>query len=130
MITAVRLLRSVLKIRYLVVGSAVTGGVQLSRVSCIAINLFLRKITVCLFPQKYEEWKESLPKFKWIEDLKPDQDQLNHIRSKLVEIRDRFSADNGYLSHISDSVNQKIVLFREWIEEAKQQQRQQSLGET
>ena len=32
MITAVRLLRNIFKIRYLVVGSAVGGGVQLSRV--------------------------------------------------------------------------------------------------
>ena len=40
MITAIRLLRNVLKIRYIIVGSAVTGGVQLSRVSYTSIHIF------------------------------------------------------------------------------------------
>ena len=87
------------------------------------------KLILSQFSQKYEEWKESLPKFKWIEDITPNSDQMTAFRSKLVEIRDRFSADDGFIAIFSDNMNQKIGLFREWVEEAKQQ-RQRSLGES
>ncbi|CAG2168029.1 unnamed protein product [Oppiella nova] len=105
MFTAVRLLRSVLKIRYIILGSAVGGGVQASR--------------------KYEEWKESLPKFKWLDDLMPSGDQMDSFRSNLIGLRDRFTSEDGFVAQMNANANQKIELLKQWIEEAKQQRLQQ-----
>ncbi|XP_054160481.1 dynamin-like 120 kDa protein, mitochondrial isoform X2 [Oppia nitens] len=105
MFTAARVIRSVLKIRYLILGSAVGGGYQVTK--------------------KYEEWKESLPKFKWIEDIVPNSDQMNGIRDKMFELQQRLTSEDGFIAKLNTNANQKLELFKQWVEEAKQQREQQ-----
>ncbi|XP_015376444.1 PREDICTED: dynamin-like 120 kDa protein, mitochondrial isoform X2 [Diuraphis noxia] len=61
-----RVLSSVLKLRYLLIGSAVGGGVSVSK--------------------KYQEWKDSLPDLSWLEDIFPNNDIANTIQTSLKSI--------------------------------------------
>ncbi|XP_058808186.1 dynamin-like 120 kDa protein, mitochondrial isoform X2 [Phymastichus coffea] len=62
-----RILRGVLKIRYLLLGGAVTGGVTLQK--------------------KYEQWKEGLPDLSWIDKLMPTDDQWRDFRGALMTMK-------------------------------------------
>ncbi|XP_017484324.1 PREDICTED: dynamin-like 120 kDa protein, mitochondrial isoform X2 [Rhagoletis zephyria] len=62
----VRILRGALKLRYIVLGGAIGGGVSLSK--------------------KYEEWKDGLPDMKWLDDVLPQGDKWGTFSKKLMEI--------------------------------------------
>ena len=62
--------------------------------------------------------------------MTPNAEQMNGIRSKLFEIRDRFSSEEGFLAKINANASLTIDKLKEWIEEAKQQQGYQSSGES
>ncbi|XP_025073551.1 dynamin-like 120 kDa protein, mitochondrial isoform X8 [Pogonomyrmex barbatus] len=62
-----RILRGALKIRYLLLGGAVGGGVTLQK--------------------KYEQWKEGLPDMKWIETLMPNEKQWQDFRESLLTLK-------------------------------------------
>ncbi|XP_053965870.1 dynamin-like 120 kDa protein, mitochondrial isoform X4 [Anastrepha ludens] len=61
-----RILRGALKLRYIVLGGAIGGGVSLSK--------------------KYEEWKDGLPDMKWLEDVLPQGDRWSNFSKKLIEV--------------------------------------------
>ncbi|XP_050527682.1 dynamin-like 120 kDa protein, mitochondrial isoform X2 [Daktulosphaira vitifoliae] len=63
-----RVLNHVLKLRYLVLGGAVSGGVTVSK--------------------KYQEWKDSLPDISWLEDILPSSEQVNTLQNSLKSILD------------------------------------------
>lgn len=44
-----------MKLRYILLGGAVTGGVTLGN--------------------KYEQWKQGLPDMKWLDEVMPDNEQ-------------------------------------------------------
>lgn len=62
-----RILRGALKIRYLLLGGAVGGGVTLQK--------------------KYEQWKEGLPDLEWLENLMPSEKQWQDFRESLMSIK-------------------------------------------
>ncbi|XP_039957930.1 dynamin-like 120 kDa protein, mitochondrial isoform X4 [Bactrocera tryoni] len=62
----VRILRGALKLRYIVLGGAIGGGVSLSK--------------------KYEEWKDGLPDMKWLEDVLPQGERWNNFSRKLMDV--------------------------------------------
>nr|NP_001286412.1 optic atrophy 1, isoform D [Drosophila melanogaster]AHN56210.1 optic atrophy 1, isoform D [Drosophila melanogaster] len=62
----VRILRGALKLRYIVLGGAIGGGVSLSK--------------------KYEEWKDGLPNFKWLEDAMPQGERWSQFSRNLIEV--------------------------------------------
>ncbi|GBP29617.1 Dynamin-like 120 kDa protein, mitochondrial [Eumeta japonica] len=64
-----RAVRGVLKIRYLLLGGAVGGGMTLNK--------------------KYAEWKDGLPDMGWLNDLLPDNDQWNRFTSTLISAKDK-----------------------------------------
>ncbi|XP_013133839.1 PREDICTED: dynamin-like 120 kDa protein, mitochondrial [Papilio polytes] len=66
-----RAVRGVLKIRYLVLGGAVGGGMTLNK--------------------KYSEWKDGLPDMGWLNDLLPDNEQWNRFTTTLLDAKDRIS---------------------------------------
>lgn len=39
-----------------------------------------------ILSQRYEEWKDGLPDFKWIDDVLPDNDQWNQFSISLKNI--------------------------------------------
>lgn len=118
----VRVLRGALKIRYILLGSAAGGSVYMTNVSgkIDAINV-LTYVLWCL--QKFEEWKKDLPDFAWLNDVKPSQDTLNKWRTGLLDVRDKFSPENGFLQNVSSTVNGKFDLFNQWLEEAREARR-------
>ncbi|XP_030373382.1 dynamin-like 120 kDa protein, mitochondrial isoform X4 [Scaptodrosophila lebanonensis] len=62
----VRILRGAMKLRYLVLGGAIGGGVSLSK--------------------KYEDWKDGLPDLKWLEDALPQGEKWSQFSRKLIEV--------------------------------------------
>ncbi|XP_064542939.1 dynamin-like 120 kDa protein, mitochondrial isoform X6 [Drosophila montana] len=62
----VRILKGALKLRYLVLGGAIGGGVSLSK--------------------KYEDWKEGLPDMKWLEDALPQGERWSQFSQNLIEM--------------------------------------------
>lgn len=50
--------------------------------------------------QKYEEWKNGLPDFKWVDEYLPDTQRWNNFTTSLSSIRDsvRDSIDIGKYS--------------------------------
>ncbi|XP_035232787.1 dynamin-like 120 kDa protein, mitochondrial isoform X2 [Stegodyphus dumicola] len=92
----VRMLKGALKIRYIILGSAVGGGVQLSK--------------------KYDEWKEQLPDFSWITDMLPPSEKMDEFRETLLDLKNQISLpEKGWvkrhLSTLSDRIENLGELF-------------------
>lgn len=66
-----RVVRGALKLRYLVLGGAITGGMT--------------------FNKKYEEWKDGLPDFKWLNDVLPDNEQWSNFSKNLKNMQESVS---------------------------------------
>ncbi|XP_055837904.1 dynamin-like 120 kDa protein, mitochondrial isoform X2 [Episyrphus balteatus] len=62
----VRILRGALKLRYIVLGGAISGGVTLGK--------------------KYDEWKDGLPDLKWLQDALPQGEKWSGFNKKLLEV--------------------------------------------
>ncbi|XP_017090267.1 dynamin-like GTPase OPA1, mitochondrial isoform X4 [Drosophila bipectinata] len=62
----VRILRGALKLRYLVLGGAIGGGVTLNK--------------------KYEDWKDGLPDMKWLQDALPQGERWSQFSQNLIEV--------------------------------------------
>lgn len=82
----VRALRGVLKIRYLLIGGAVAGGGALQKVRNGSWQV--KAMAEIFFLQKYGEWKDGLPDFKWLDEVLPDNDKWQQWRVNLVEFKD------------------------------------------
>lgn len=63
-----RVVRGVLKIRYLVLGGAVGGGMTLNK--------------------KYAEWKDGLPDLGWLNDVLPDPEKWDRFTTTLINAKD------------------------------------------
>uniref|UniRef100_A0A0A9YA90 Dynamin-like GTPase OPA1, mitochondrial n=2 Tax=Lygus hesperus TaxID=30085 RepID=A0A0A9YA90_LYGHE len=94
----VRALKGILKIRYLILGGAVTGGMSLQK--------------------SYQEWKDSFPDLKWLESYMPTDDQVGKFRSSLIDFKDKVKEieidprivkiGEGKLTKMQEWLNQKI----------------------
>ncbi|XP_073811007.1 opa1 mitochondrial dynamin like GTPase isoform X4 [Musca autumnalis] len=62
----VRVLRGALKLRYLLLGGAIGGGMTLNK--------------------KYEDWKDGLPDLKWLEEALPQGEKWSQFSKTLIEI--------------------------------------------
>ncbi|XP_060875798.1 dynamin-like 120 kDa protein, mitochondrial isoform X2 [Metopolophium dirhodum] len=87
-----RVLSSVLKLRYLVIGSAVGGGVSVSK--------------------KYQEWKDSLPDLSWLEDIFPNNNIANTIQTSLKSILDTVQD----IDFDSSKSNEKLDKLKVWLD--------------
>ena len=86
--------RSVLKIRYLVLGGAIGGGASLAK--------------------QYEEWKEGLPDTQWIKSLFPSDKDIDKFRSSLIKAGETIK---GKANEIDiDPVLSKAIGYRKWFE--------------
>lgn len=92
----VRVLRGVLKVRYLLLGGAVGGGMTLKK--------------------SYESWKDNLPDMKWLEDYLPPPEKMEAFRESLVtlqnKVRDSFEIDPR-LKSLGEA---KYKSFRDWFD--------------
>ncbi|XP_068624336.1 dynamin-like GTPase OPA1, mitochondrial isoform X3 [Battus philenor] len=90
-----RALRGVLKIRYLVLGGAVGGGMTLNK--------------------KYAEWKDGLPDMGWLNDLLPDNDQWDRFTTTLINARDRIGDQLQIDPRLRDAGVERAAELRAWL---------------
>ncbi|XP_074604504.1 opa1 mitochondrial dynamin like GTPase isoform X2 [Brevipalpus obovatus] len=98
MVVILRIARGLLRLRYIVLGSAAAGGIHASK--------------------KIDEWKEKVPDFGWITEMFPDSEKVDRFRDALEEIVNKYSSD-GFFSKATGTASEKYDLLKQWIEEAK-----------
>lgn len=99
-----RLLRSALKVRYLLLGGAIGGGVTLQ--------------------QSYENWRDSLPDSKWIQDLFPSNEQVDSILTSMIDLKSRFkeTLDNVNIDpELKVFGDRKLNELRMWFDQRLEQ---------
>ncbi|KAI5643507.1 dynamin family domain-containing protein [Phthorimaea operculella] len=90
-----RAIRGVLKIRYLVLGGAVGGGMTLNK--------------------KYAEWKEGLPDMGWLNDLLPDEQQWDRFTTTLISAKDNIGDKLQIDPRLKDAGLARAAELREWL---------------
>ncbi|XP_018374150.1 PREDICTED: dynamin-like 120 kDa protein, mitochondrial isoform X3 [Trachymyrmex cornetzi] len=92
-----KILRGALKIRYLLLGSAVGGGITLQK--------------------KYEQWKEGLPDLGWLENLIPNEKQWQDFRESLMTIRSNVADKIEIDPRIKEFGVTKYQEYRTWFDQ-------------
>ncbi|KAI9583758.1 dynamin-like 120 kDa protein, mitochondrial isoform X1 [Glossina fuscipes] len=91
-----RVLRGALKLRYILLGGAIGGGVTLNK--------------------KYEDWKDGLPDLKWLEEVMPKGEKWTQFSKALAEfgssVKDVIEIDPR-LKQLSED---KIAEWRRWFD--------------
>lgn len=108
-----RVLRGALKLRYLLLGGAIGGGMTLNK--------------------KYEDWKEGLPDFKWLEDILPDNEQWGKFSEGLITFRNSIKDSIHIDPRLKQLGEDRMAEWRAWfdsrldnaIEAAEHQENQQ-----
>ncbi|XP_076298769.1 dynamin-like GTPase OPA1, mitochondrial isoform X4 [Lasioglossum baleicum] len=90
-----RILRGALKVRYLLLGGAVGGGVTLQK--------------------KYEQWKEVLPDMSWMDDLLPDTKEWQNFRGTLITVKDTIAEKIDIDPRIKQLGEAKYKEYRNWF---------------
>ncbi|CAG5104082.1 Similar to OPA1: Dynamin-like 120 kDa protein [Cotesia congregata] len=90
-----KVLRGVLKIRYLLLGGALGGGISLQK--------------------KYEDWKEGLPGTEWIKDFIPSDQQWQEFRSTLIDFKDTFANNLELDPRIKEYGEAKFNEYKSWL---------------
>lgn len=91
-------LRSVLKIRYLLLGGAVGGGASLAK--------------------QYEEWKKGLPDTDWLKEMIPEVD-IDKFRQGLIGFKDNVKGKVGELEmdpKLKEAGWEKYAEFKIWFD--------------
>lgn len=91
-----RVLRGVLKLRYLVLGGAIGGGVTLNK--------------------RYEEWKDGLPDMKWLEEVLPDNEKWGQFTKSLLAVKDSVKDSIEIDPRLKQLSENKINEWREWFD--------------
>ncbi|KAK2585398.1 hypothetical protein KPH14_010072 [Odynerus spinipes] len=90
-----RVLRGALKIRYILLGGALGGGVTLQK--------------------KYEQWKEGLPDMTWVDNLIPTEQQWQKFRGSLIDVKNTIADKIEIDPRIKELSEAKYREYREWI---------------
>uniref|UniRef100_A0A8D8XX81 Dynamin-like GTPase OPA1, mitochondrial n=2 Tax=Cacopsylla melanoneura TaxID=428564 RepID=A0A8D8XX81_9HEMI len=88
-----KVLKGVLKVRYLVLGGALGGGVTLNK--------------------KYNEWKDSLPGTDWIQNYIPDPEKWQAIRGTMIDFKDKMK-DIDIDPRLVEAGNSKFRSVKDW----------------
>ncbi|XP_061511921.1 dynamin-like 120 kDa protein, mitochondrial isoform X2 [Anopheles gambiae] len=92
-----RVLRGVLKLRYLVLGSAIGGGVTLNK--------------------RYEEWKDGLPDMKWLEEVFPDNEKWAGFTKNLLAVKDAVKDSIEIDPRLKQLSEHKLNEWRQWFDQ-------------
>ncbi|XP_046420696.1 dynamin-like GTPase OPA1, mitochondrial isoform X1 [Neodiprion pinetum] len=90
-----KVLRGALKLRYLVLGGAVGGGITLQK--------------------KYEQWKEGLPDMTWVDSLMPTEQQWQDFRGSLLTMKDNISEKVEIDPRIKELGESKYREYKDWF---------------
>lgn len=99
-----RLLRSALKIRYLLLGGAVGGGVTLQK--------------------SIDTWRDALPDTKWVQDLFPSTEQVDTVLNSMLDLKAKFkeSLDKVNIDpELKVFGDRKVNELRSWFQERLEQ---------
>ncbi|XP_047351341.1 dynamin-like 120 kDa protein, mitochondrial isoform X2 [Vespa velutina] len=92
-----RILRGALKIRYILLGGALGGGVTLQK--------------------KYEQWKEALPDMTWIDTLIPTEQQWQKLRGSLLDVKTKLTNKIDIDPRIKELGEAKYHEYRRWFDQ-------------
>ncbi|XP_049540268.1 dynamin-like 120 kDa protein, mitochondrial isoform X1 [Anopheles darlingi] len=92
-----RVLRGVLKLRYLVLGGAIGGGVTLNK--------------------RYEEWKDGLPDMKWLEEVLPDNEKWAGFTRNLLAVKDAVKDSIEIDPRLKQLSENKMNEWRQWFDQ-------------
>uniref|UniRef100_U5EJB3 Dynamin-like GTPase OPA1, mitochondrial n=1 Tax=Corethrella appendiculata TaxID=1370023 RepID=U5EJB3_9DIPT len=92
-----RVLRGALKLRYIVLGGAIGGGVTLNK--------------------RYEEWKDGLPDFKWLDDVLPDNEKWTKFSQNVNTIKDAVKDSINIDPRLKALTENKLNEWRIWFDE-------------
>ncbi|KAG6458988.1 hypothetical protein O3G_MSEX011142 [Manduca sexta] len=90
-----RAVRGMLKIRYLLLGGAVGGGMTLNK--------------------KYAEWKDGLPDMGWLNELLPDNEQWDRFTTTLINAKDKIGDQLQIDPRLRDAGLARAAELRGWI---------------
>ncbi|XP_047999921.1 dynamin-like 120 kDa protein, mitochondrial isoform X2 [Leguminivora glycinivorella] len=90
-----RAVRGLLKIRYLVLGGAVGGGMTLNK--------------------KYIEWKDGLPDMGWVNELLPDEKQWNQFTTTLLNAKEKIGDNLNIDPRLRDAGLARAAELKEWL---------------
>ncbi|XP_053977451.1 dynamin-like 120 kDa protein, mitochondrial [Hylaeus volcanicus] len=90
-----RVLRGALKIRYLLLGGAVGGGVTLQK--------------------KYEQWKEILPDMSWLDDILPNENEWQNFRGTLMTVKNTIADKIELDPRLKQYGEAKYKEYRQWF---------------
>lgn len=90
-----RAVRGVLKIRYLLLGGAVGGGMTLNK--------------------KYAEWKDGLPDMGWLNELLPDNDKWDQFTTTLISAKDKIGDQLQIDPRLRDAGLARATELRQWL---------------
>lgn len=91
-----RIVRGVLKIRYVLLGGAIGGGMTLNK--------------------KYEEWKDGLPDLGWLNEVMPDPEQWSQFNKSMTNLRDAFKDSIQIDPRLKQLGENKMNELREWFD--------------
>ncbi|XP_073976572.1 opa1 mitochondrial dynamin like GTPase isoform X3 [Rhodnius prolixus] len=89
-----RFLKGALKLRYLLLGGAVGGGMSLHK--------------------SYQDWKQSLPDISWLESYMPSSETLDSFRGKMITFKDKV-ADIEIDPRLMKVGEEKWTRLQEWL---------------
>ncbi|KAM7343050.1 opa1 mitochondrial dynamin like GTPase isoform 2-T2 [Cochliomyia hominivorax] len=92
----VRVLRGALKLRYLLLGGAIGGGMTLNK--------------------KYEDWKDGLPDLKWLEEALPQGEKWSQFSKTLIEIGGAVKDVIEIDPRLKQLGEQKLGEWRQWFD--------------
>ncbi|KAF4531828.1 hypothetical protein B566_EDAN000854 [Ephemera danica] len=91
-----RLLRGMLKVRYIVLGGALGGGMTLQK--------------------SYEQWKENLPDMKWLEQYLPPPEKIDAFREGMIAMKDKLKDSFEINPKFRTLGESKYQDFRSWFD--------------
>ena len=61
-----------------------------------------------------------------MDDVLPDNDRFDKMRMELVNLKDKFSPETGFFKNVSNAMNGKADVLRQWLEEAREAKKLES----